>query len=111
MAYAIGFAMAYFGPNGQLTGNVQSDLWGYEKVDDICRLFICQLLMFVMDFVGFCLNTILVWKFGRVNLMQKFCKMVNAYWIIFAIQMAIIIVPNFGLKDVNAALDMTMKFE
>ena len=34
LAYAIGFSMAYYGPNGQLIGNVRNDYWGYRKVDD-----------------------------------------------------------------------------
>ena len=31
LAYAIGFTMAYFGPNGELTGNVLCDIWTIPK--------------------------------------------------------------------------------
>ena len=38
LAYAIGFAMAYYGPNGHLVGNVLTDMWAYEKVEDVGKL-------------------------------------------------------------------------
>ena len=51
VVYVIGFSMAYYGPNGHLTGNVLSDLWSYEKVKDATRLFFVQFLLFGIDLV------------------------------------------------------------
>ena len=46
VAYAIGFAMAFYGPNGDLTGNVLSNIWAYKKVEDVGRLFKIQMILF-----------------------------------------------------------------
>ena len=43
LAYAIGLAMAYFGPNVYLLGNVFRDIWAYEKVKDV------KYLLFIMS--------------------------------------------------------------
>ena len=34
LAYACGFAMAYFGPNGLLLGNVENGYWQFKAVED-----------------------------------------------------------------------------
>ena len=111
LAYAIGFAMAYFGPNGYLLGNVLSDIWAYEKVEDVSALFNIQFLLFGVDCIGVILNTIILSKFGNVDLIQEFCNIIKACWKILAILLANSITIYFGLNDINAALDMTMEFE
>ena len=111
LAYAIGFAMAYFGPNGYLLGNVLSDIWAYEKVEDFGALFNVQFLLFGVDCIGVILNTIILSKFGNVNLIQEFCNIIESCWKILAILLANSITIYFGLNDINAALDMTMEFE
>ena len=32
LVYATGFAMAYYGPNSTILGNVKNDYWGYKQV-------------------------------------------------------------------------------
>ena len=45
--YAIWFAMAYYGPNGTIIGNVKSNLLGYSQVDDddVQNLFLMMSLL------------------------------------------------------------------
>ena len=49
LAYAIGFAMAYFGPCGNLIGNVLCQIWAYQKVTNVGRLFFIQFFLFAVD--------------------------------------------------------------
>ena len=111
IAYAIGFAMAYLGLNGYLLGNVLSDIWAYEKVEDVSALFKIQFLLFGVDCIGVILNTMILSKFGNVNLIQEFCNIIQASWKILTILLANSITIYFGLNDINAALDMTMQFD
>ena len=111
LAYAIGFAMAYFGPNGHLTGNVSTDIWQYEKVDDVKRLFLIQFMLLGVDTASVILNTFLLSKFGNVNLVQEFCKVIKAHWIILAIQLANTMTVYFAFQDIGSGQDMTLKFE
>ena len=111
LAYAIGFAMANYGPNGHLVGNVQTDLWAYKKVEDVEKLFTILFLWFGVDCFSVVLNTALLSKFGNVNLIQEFSKAFKAFWIILAIQLASGVTLYFGFNDINMALDMEMRFE
>ena len=111
ICYAIAFAMAYYGPNATLKGNVQSDIWQYEIVEDVARLFFIQGLLFGIDLFCVILNTLYVSKFGRVDLIMQFSKLLENYWIVVVIQMMDGIVFYFGLNDINMGLDMTLKFD
>ena len=110
LAYAIGFAMAYFGPNAHLIGNVKNDFWAYKKVEDVGRLFAIQFLLFGIDSCSVALNAILLSKFGDVALINELFKAVKRYWMIFIIRLGQSIATYFALKDMNVALDMTLKF-
>lgn len=103
--------MAYFGPNGNLIGNVRSQIWAYQKVENVGRLFFIQFLLFAIDTISVSLDALLLSKFGSVNLIDESCRVIKTHWIIFATMLANVLVSMFDLKDVNSALDMTMKFE
>ena len=111
LAYAIGFTMAFFGPNGKLIGDVLADIWTYEKVDDVRGLYFNQILLFGVDCLSVLLNGIILAKFGNVNLFQEFCKVLNNYWMILAIVLVHLIVGYFALNDLSGANDMTNEFE
>ena len=49
IVFAIGFAMAYYGPNSTIIGNVKNEYWDYKKVDDVSHLFHMMLLLFGVD--------------------------------------------------------------
>ena len=111
LAYATGFTMAYYGPNGHLVGNVLADLWAYEKVEDVGRLFTIQFLLFGVDCISVIVNMALLSKFGNVNLLQEFCKALKLFWMILAILLISEVTMYFGLNDITLARDMEMRFE
>ena len=110
IAYAIGFAMAYYGPNGNLTGNVLSDLWAYNKVEDVGKLMYIQLLLFGVDCISVVLNMAILKLYGNVDPLQEFSKVMKTYWMLFALQLANTISIYFGFNDINYAMDMTGEF-
>ena len=111
LAYMIGFAMAYFGPNAYLTGNVLSDVWAYKQVEDITRLFQIQLLLFGVDSLCVLLNHIILFKFGNVNLIRELCKIYDDYWLLIVLILPTTLVSFFARNDVNCAMDMTLSFD
>ena len=110
LTYVIGFSMAYFGPNGKLIGNVLCDLWTYRKVEDVEGLYTIQLLLFGVDAICVLLNTLILFLFGNVNLIQELSKVLKHFWMILAVVMANQITAYFGLNDINVANDMTYAF-
>ena len=110
LAYAIGFAMAFYGPNGSLTGNVLSNIWAYKKVNDFGRLITIQLILFVVDCLSVLFNTFLLYKFVNMNFMKEFCKAIKDYWIFLTIQLGNTITYYFAFNDISSGTDMTTKF-
>ena len=110
IAYAIGFAMAYYGPNGHLTGNVLSNIWAYKIVDSVGQLFAIQLMLFGIDLFSVIINTFILSKFGNVSLAQEFCKAMKKYWLLITIQLGNTITFYFAFNDISMGTDLTMKF-
>ena len=111
LAYACGFAMAYFGPNGHLLGNVRYGDWHFKAVDDASWPFTIMLGMFAVDLISLLLNSTIVWTCCKINLLDEFCTVMQNYWYIIALKMINNIYLNFFLLDVNLAYDKTLKFD
>ena len=56
-------------------------------------------------------NTFLVSKFGNVDLMMHFFKLLKDYWLLVTILMVHPVFVYFNMNDINMAMDMTLKFE
>ena len=104
LAYAIGFAMAYYGPNEYLFGTV-------KNVDGGSRTFIVMFGLFAIDLISLLLNSTIVWTCCKINLLDEFCTVMQNYWYIMAMKMIGNICFYFFFSDVNLGGDMTMKFD
>ena len=111
LAYAIGFAMAYYGPNGHLLGNIKNEVWHYTAVHDASMTFTVMFALFTIDLISLLLNSAIVWTYCKINLLDKFCSVMQKYWYIMAVKMMNNIYFNFFCLDVNLAKDWTMKFD
>ena len=110
VCYAIGFIMAYYGPNSRLLGNVGSGIWAYKEVEDVGRHLKGIFGMFGMDFLSVLLNSICLFKYGNVNLIQDFLKFLQKYWPLLGIKLGYDLLFYFTRIDINLAMDMTTEF-
>ena len=110
LVYAICFAMAYYGPNAELIGNVKNGCWQYNAVEDVSRTFLLMLWLFTVDSICLLLNSSIVWKACNINLLNKFCSMMAKYWYIMALKLAHLAIFFFFPKDINLGLDLTYEF-
>ena len=111
IAYAVGFAMAYYGPNGSILGNIRNSYWGYNEVEDVSHLFLMMSLLFGVDTLCIFLNSFILFKFTDVNLYQHFCEILKKYWPFMAIKFALNLCGNFAANDINFGMDSTGKIE
>ena len=111
ISYTIGVSMAFYGPNRHIIGNVGTDLWAYEKIDNFFIFFTRQFSLFGIDIISVLLNTYLLLRYANVNLMQEFQKVISTYWIFLAIQLANTLSVYFVGCDINLGTDNTGKFE
>lgn len=110
LAYAIGFSMAYYGPNAELIGNVRNGYWQYKPVEDVSRTFLVTFGLFAVDFVSLSLNWSILWNCCHVNLFKEFCIVMKKYWHILAIKLVSNIYLFFVYNDVNFGNDTTHQF-
>ena len=110
LAYAIGFATAYYGPNAFLIGNVRSNYFDSTEVEDVEHLFMVLLELFTVDVCCMIITVIALRSFGNINFWAELCKFIKNYWIIMAIEMPTYVSQFFAWNDVNAAMDFSMQF-
>ena len=110
LAYAVSFAMAYYGPNANLLGNGENNFWPVKVVEDVSWTFQVMLGLFLMDLVCLSLNSSILWIFCKVNLFKEFCLALRKYWYILAVKMTNDVFLHFFYKDVNVANDISGKF-
>ena len=107
IVFAIGFSMAYYGPNSTILGNVKNDYWDYQKVENVGHLFRMMLLLFGMDTFCLTINALILWRWTNVSLNQELGKTVKKFWLFMAINFAISMCFNYGLNDINCGMDST----
>jgi hypothetical protein len=92
IAYIITFAMAYYGPNGELIGGVKNDDWGFKEVEDLHSFVMDLFLMVFVDFTCCIISALLLWKFSSTNFLREGYKMLKFCWPLASVKMAGILV-------------------
>ena len=110
LAYAIGIAMAYYGYNGTILGNIKNGFWGYKPIDDIGYLFQMMILLFGFDIFSTLINSFVLSISTNIKLLREFCSIMKRYWHFFAIKYASNILLMFVIKDINLGMDTTGEF-
>ena len=103
LAYAIGFSMAYYGPNGELIGNVRNGYLQHHTVCDASWTLLVMFGLFFVDLICLSLNSSILWVCCRVNLFDEFCMTMQKFWYIMALKMINEFYFQFFIKDVNFA--------
>ena len=88
LAYLLTVVIAYYGPNGEILGNIRNSLWQYKAIDDIGKLILAVLLMFVIDLCSAIIAGISLWKICSVHLLREAYKVMDNYWMVIAINIA-----------------------
>ena len=110
LAYALSFSMAYYGPNAELLGNVKSEYWQYEAVEDVNWTFLVMLGLFLIDIVCLALSLSILWIFSKVNLFEEFCSVLQKHWYILAVKLVYDVYLHFYIHDINFGYDLTGQY-
>ena len=109
VAYGIAFATAYYGPNVELLRNIKSDYFGGKVLEDVNGFYFPLCLMFAFDALGVLISAAFLHYTCAINLCQEFCNLMKEYWLVF-VTILPLISYHFGIRDINFAIDFTMKF-
>ena len=88
IAYAITFAIAFYGTNAEIIGGVKFSDWQYQEVVDIGSYLYESGMMFIADFLCTMVTGILLWKFNLINMLEEIYKLVSIFWPFISINMA-----------------------
>ena len=84
--------MAYFGPNAEIIGNISLAIWQYQRPIEDIKLFVWNVSIFLLvDICSFVMNSILLWCFCQVDLMEVLKKLQEEFWPAFTITEAFIL--------------------
>ena len=111
MVYGICVAIAYYGPNSRILGNIGCSYWSYKKIEDISILFGTMLLLFSVDILSVLINSVCLRKMANMNMIQNFYQVLRKYWFYMAIKLAYYMSSMFVTLDINFGSDGTGEFK
>ena len=88
LTYMICFAIAYYGPNAEILGNVKLDLWHFKPVLDFGNYMSNLFILFVVDFMSLVINGIILQTTCNINILKIFQNIQSEFWLIMAVQQA-----------------------
>ena len=88
ITYILCFAIAYYGPNAEILGNVKLTLWHYKPVLDIGHFMTNLFVLFGFDFMSLVINGIILRTTCNINIFKVFQKLQSEFWLIMAVQQA-----------------------
>ena len=107
LAYSIAFSMMYYGPNFGILGvSIEEN----EITKDVGKTYGLMLLLFTIDLLSALLNTYLVNRFGKINLADEFCRVLDNYWYFMLSALVVNILQFMTLNDINWAMDWSFNF-
>ena len=77
--YCVSFAIAYYGPNAAILGNIQNDYWKYEKVEDITEFLSRIIIFFFIDAIRGLILSLILWHFCGMDVYKKYSYIVHQY--------------------------------
>ena len=110
LSYAMSFAMAYYGPNATLIGNVRCNYFDFKEIEDVKYLFSTMVQMFGVDIGEVIITGSALWFLCGVNIFEEFCKIMKDYWFILALMLSSGFFQDFAQNDMNYGIDFTFQF-
>ena len=113
LAYAANFAIAYYGPNSKMIGNVRAEYWAFKEVENVQQLYNAMLLMFIFDVGCIVATGILLWLFAKTNIVQKFLNLMKKSWWMLLLKLSASstsFLTMFAQNDINNGCDFTFEF-
>ena len=99
LTYLIIVLMAYYGPNAELFGNIQLSIWQFQRpIKDIQAYVFKVCLLLGVDLLSLVVNVGMLWYFCKINLLTMLRKLQKAFWHVFAMAEAFIILEVNGLQ-------------
>ena len=80
LSYLITMLLAYYGPNAEILGNIQFGCWQFQQIEDIGKVAIAIMTMFLIDSSSLLIGCFWLWKSCSINFLDKMFKVIRERW-------------------------------
>ena len=106
LAYVILFSIVHYGPNSAI---LERSIGDNTINGHVGKIYGVMFLLFALDTISCLTNAYLLWTFGKINITQTFCKVVEKYWHFMLIQLCQNLYSVIHGKDINNGMDWSLK--
>ena len=92
IAYCIIIIIAYYGPSGQVIGNIKNSYWQYSAINNMENTIQWLSIFFLVDFMSVVVSIILLLTICNINLVKIYCQLQSQSWHILALHQAYLLV-------------------
>ena len=87
-SFLFGLGLTYFGPNGNLYGNIRRSIWTFTAIEDINKTMISIGKFFAVDFSSTIICAIILRVFCQINLLNVFLQLQKEFRKYFLISLS-----------------------
>ena len=88
IAYCIAITMAYYGPSGEVIGNIRNGYWQYSAINNMENTIQWLSIFFVVDFMSVIVAVFLLRGICKINLVKIYFQLQKETWHILALHQA-----------------------
>ena len=111
LCYLVCFSMAYYGPNGELFGNILNSYWHFSAVEDPTHTIKNVCIFFLIDTLSLVLCALLLWYCCQINLYKAYVALQKEFGMPFNVALAYKLNGYFLLNMIAAGMDLTLEFK
>ena len=80
LSYLTTMLLAYYGPNAEILGNIKFGCWQFQQIEDIGKVLIAVMTMFIIDSSSAVIGFFWLWKSCSINALEKTFKVIRERW-------------------------------
>ena len=85
ISFVLVIAVAYYGPNSSILGNVSNSYWAFNEIKDIAQTLTNMGTLFLVDFSSTLVGGTILWFCCQINLLNAFVELQKEFKIAFCV--------------------------
>ena len=80
LSFMLTFICAYYGPNGNLFGNILNGYWDFVGTDDLNQKLSKWTFYFLADFSSMIVTSVCLWHSFKINVFKILLDLQQEFW-------------------------------
>ena len=82
------FLIVFHGPNAMILGGIKNVYWNFDAVQDLGEVLTNVGLSVLFDILFSLASGLILWKFAKLNTLEKYSQDLKRFWPIIALRLA-----------------------